>query len=82
MKEFYLKRQQKHRQSMMKYLKYILNDHFLLVMLISMGGFGLYYSEFIKTIPEDFVLGKVVGILFLCPYSFCWKSGDFNKRSG
>ena len=81
MKEFYLKRQQKHRQSMMKYLKYILNDHFLLVMLISMGGFGLYYSEFIKTIPEDFVLGKVVGILFCVLTLFVGKVATLIKEA-
>lgn len=50
-------------KNMMKYLKYVLNDHFLLVMLISLGGFVLYYSEFVKTIDETFYLGTLFGIL-------------------
>lgn len=63
MQEFYHIRQLIQRKNMMKYLKYVLNDHFLLVMLISLGGFGLYYSEFVKTIDESFYLGTLFGIL-------------------
>lgn len=62
MQEFYHIRQLIQRKNMMKYLKYVLNDHFLLVMLISLGGFGLYYSEFVKTIDESFYLGTIFGI--------------------
>lgn len=63
MQEFYHKRKVNQRKNMLKYLKYILNDHFLLVMLISLGGFGLYYSEFVKGIDESFYVGTFVGIL-------------------
>ena len=65
MKEFYQKRLSYHRKNMLKYMKYVLNDHFLLVMIIGMGGFGLYYSEFIKSIDESFFLGKI-GAIVLC----------------
>ncbi|MEG2707665.1 MAG: ABC transporter permease [Vagococcus sp.] len=65
MEEFYKKRQASHKKNMMKYMKYVLNDHFLLVMLISLGGFGLYYSEFVKSLNSSFVIGKVVAIV-LC----------------
>lgn len=65
MKDFYQKRLSSHRKSMMKYMKYVLNDHFLLVMLIALGGFGLYYSEFVKSLDETFIIGKI-GALILC----------------
>ncbi|QIL48393.1 hypothetical protein G7082_07745 [Vagococcus hydrophili] len=35
---FYKKRQGTHMKHMMRYLKYVFNDHFLLVMLIAMGA--------------------------------------------
>lgn len=81
MKEFYLNRQKKYYQAMTKYMKYILNDHFLLVMLISLGGFGLYYSEFVKSIPEDFILAKLVAILFCLLSLFVGKVATLIKEA-
>ena len=53
---------------MMRYLKYVFNDHFLLVMLIAMGGMGLYYSEFVKSLTPDFFIARpfVLIIWSLC----------------
>ena len=33
---------------MSKYLRYILNDHFVLVCMFLLGGLGLYYSQLLK----------------------------------
>ncbi|HCM88400.1 MULTISPECIES: ABC transporter permease [Vagococcus] len=55
---FYKQRKNIHTKHMMRYLKYVFNDHFLLVMLIAMGGFGLYYSEFVKSLTPEFFLGR------------------------
>ncbi len=56
---FFKDRLARHQKQMMRYMKYVLNDHFLLVMIISLGGFGLYYSEFIKALNPDFIFGRI-----------------------
>ncbi|MGX7013000.1 ABC transporter permease [Vagococcus silagei] len=48
----YKNRLAKHQKKMMKYLKYILNDHFILVCTFALGGLALYYSGFIKALSE------------------------------
>ncbi|MGO2082187.1 ABC transporter permease [Vagococcus sp.] len=50
MATIYQKRLARYQKKMMKYMKYILNDHFLIVCMFGIGGFGLYYSEFIKNL--------------------------------
>lgn len=53
MLEFYKLRLAKHQKKMMKYLKYVMNDHFILVCMIGLGGFGYYYSEYLKTLDSS-----------------------------
>ena len=81
MSAFYKKRLASHRSQMMKYMKYVLNDHFILVMIIGMGGFGLYYSEFVKTLDPSFVLGKVIGILLCVISVFIGKLATLMKEA-
>lgn len=63
---FYKQRKATHTKHMMRYLKYVFNDHFLLVMLIAMGGFGFYYSEFVKSLTPEFFLGRPFVIVIWC----------------
>lgn len=79
MDAFYKKRLASHRKNMLKYMRYILNDHFLLVMLISVGGFGLYYSEFVKSIDSSFLIGKFAAILFCLLTLFVGKLATLMK---
>ena len=53
MLEFYKLRLAKHQKKIMKYLKYVMNDHFILVCMIGLGGFGYYYSEYLKTLDSS-----------------------------
>lgn len=53
MLEFYKLRLAKHQKKMMKYLQYVMNDHFILVCMIGLGGFGYYYSEYLKTLDSS-----------------------------
>ena len=48
---------------MSKYLRYILNDHFVLVCMFLLGGLGLYYSQLLKELPRDFVWGRPLILL-------------------
>lgn len=62
---FYQIRVNRQFKKMMKYMKYILNDHFVLVCLFLFGAFGYYYSELLKTLPEDYLYGRpIVGIIW------------------
>ncbi|MGX6970630.1 ABC transporter permease [Vagococcus bubulae] len=50
MSEFYKLRLAKHQKRMLRYLKYVMNDHFILICMVGLGGFGYYYSEYLKTL--------------------------------
>lgn len=60
---FYKNRLALYQKHMMRYMKYVLNDHFLLVMIVAMGGFALYYSEFVKQLDQTFIYGRLFVIL-------------------
>lgn len=63
MTAFYRIRLGKHQKKMLRYLKYVLNDHFMLVSMFGIGGLGFYYSEFIKGLEEDLFLVKPIVIV-------------------
>jgi len=63
MLEFYKLRLSRHQKKMMRYMKYVFNDHFILIFMIAIGGFGLYYSEFLKTLDTSFSWMAYVVIL-------------------
>ncbi|MGO3604474.1 MAG: ABC transporter permease [Enterococcus malodoratus] len=54
MHDFFLLRRQRHQKKMMKYMRYVLNDHFVLVCLFLVGGLAFYYSNLLKALPSDF----------------------------
>lgn len=60
MTEFYGTRLARHLKKMMKYMRYVLNDHFVLVCVFLLGGLGFYYSQTLKTLPENFVWGRPI----------------------
>lgn len=66
MQKFFQERSKLHQKKMQRYLKYVINDHFALTMTFLVGGIGLYYSNTLKTLPENFTFGAVlVGIIWL-----------------
>lgn len=64
MSEFYSIRLNKHLKKMMKYMRYVFNDHFVLVCIFLLGGLGFYYSQLLKTLPEQFIWGRPL-VLFV-----------------
>lgn len=63
--DFYKLRLAKHQKRMLKYLKYVMNDHFILICMIGLGGFGYYYSEYLKTLtPAVSWMPIVVGLVW------------------
>lgn len=65
MHDFFLLRRQRHQKKMMKYMRYVLNDHFVLVCLFLVGGLAFYYSNLLKQLPSDFPWSlPIVGVIW------------------
>ncbi|UJF15187.1 ABC transporter permease [Jeotgalibaca sp. MA1X17-3] len=41
-------------KKMSRYMKYIFNDHFVIVMFFLLGALAFQYSELLKTLPTEF----------------------------
>lgn len=63
MKKFFQERMKRYQKKMQRYLKYVVNDHFALTMTFLVGGIGLYYSDMLKTLPENFTLGAMLVLI-------------------
>lgn len=63
MSAFYNVRLNRHLKKMMKYMRYVFNDHFVLVCIFLLGGLGFYYSQVLKTLPQNFVWGRPLVLL-------------------
>lgn len=53
MTNLWKQRKQEYQHMLLKYLRYVLNDHFVIALLFIAGGLGLYYSNFLKTLSPD-----------------------------
>lgn len=53
----------RHLKKMMKYMRYVFNDHFILVCVFLLGGLGFYYSQVLKTLPANFIWGRPILIV-------------------
>ncbi|GMA07189.1 ABC transporter [Tetragenococcus halophilus subsp. flandriensis] len=60
MKAFFQARLKKHQKRILRYMKYVLNDHFVLMMTFLLGGIGFYYSNWLKTLSPGYPLGGVL----------------------
>ena len=53
-------------QEMQKYLRYIFNGHFVIVLVIGLGGLAYYYSEWVQTLNSSFpaalLIAAIIGI--------------------
>ncbi|ALS03354.1 multidrug ABC transporter permease [Enterococcus silesiacus] len=45
-------------------MRYVFNDHFILVCVFLLGGLGFYYSQVLKTLPRNFVWGRPIVVVF------------------
>lgn len=52
MNEIWNRRLKKYQGMLLRYAKYVFNDHFVLALLFFAGGVGLSYSNFVKGLPE------------------------------
>lgn len=71
MKEVFAKRKQDFRQQCLKYLRYVLNDHFVLFLLVFMGFLGVQYSQLLRHFPTNhlpIIASLIVLSLFILPF--------------
>ena len=64
MKDLFLKRKQAFRKECLGYLRYVLNDHFVLFLLVLVGFLAYQYSQLLQHFPENHlpILG-LIGIV-------------------
>lgn len=48
-----------------KYLRYIFNDHLVLVMVFVVGALGFYYSQWLKTLDASFPVNWVMIVVLV-----------------
>ena len=71
MKEVFAKRKQDFRQRCLKYLRYVLNDHFVLFLLIFLGFLAVQYNQLLRNLPSQswpIVAGLVLFSVFILPF--------------
>lgn len=67
----YQTRKKQQQKKLTKYLRYVLNDHFTLLLFFLFGGFLYFYSQVVKTLtPKDEIYLIGVGLLFFLTLFF------------
>lgn len=64
MQELYQKRKALQRQKMLRYFKYIFNDHFILVCFVLFGGLTYYYADLVKQLTPQNWWAKIFLVFF------------------
>ena len=80
MKELFAKRKQDFRQQCLKYLRYVLNDHFVLFLLIFMGFLGVQYSQLLRHFPTNHL--PIIASLVILSLFIFWTDCDLSGKAG
>lgn len=68
MKDLWTNRLKSHQLLLLKYLRYVLNDHFVVAIMFFVGGLGLAYSNGLKVMPINLIWYRpalIVGLLVI-----------------
>lgn len=63
MHKLFSKRRQDFYKQNSKYLRYVFNDHFVILLFLMMGFLMVQYAQFVRTIPENWFWGKIIVVL-------------------
>ena len=64
MNELYQTRLSRHLRQMLRYLRLVFNDHFVIALMFFVGGLGLAYSNWLKTVSaQDTWIVAIVGLI-------------------
>lgn len=80
MDDIWKKRSTQHQKKMMRYLKYVLNDHFVIVCLFLFGALGYAYSELLKNLTDTFIYGRIISVVFFTGLILIGKLATFLKE--
>ncbi|MEJ6348647.1 ABC transporter permease [Holzapfeliella sp. He02] len=71
MKALYQTRLKKNLVKQFRYLQLVFNDHFLLALIIGMGGLLFWYADIMKRLPENqWFYGLIISVILFIPYLF------------
>lgn len=59
----FAKRRAKWQAQNLKYLRYVFNDHFVLVLMFLIGFLAYQYADFLKTVPQHWVPGYLIAVI-------------------
>ena len=54
-------------QEMQRYTRYIFNGHFVIVLVIGLGGLAYYYSEWVDTLDSSFPAALLLAVVMAIP---------------
>lgn len=54
-------------QEMQRYMRYIFNGHFVIVLVIGLGGLAYYYSEWVDTLDSSFPAALLLAVIMAIP---------------
>lgn len=60
--ELFAKRRAKWHMQNLNYLKYVFNDHFVLVLMFLLGFLAYQYAAFLKVMPQNWLPGYLIAI--------------------
>ena len=64
MNDLFQSRLQRHLRQMLRYLRLVFNDHFVIALMFFVGGLGLAYSNWLKTVgPKNTWIVALLGVL-------------------
>lgn len=69
MKNLFFTRRNYQQKKLAKYLRYVLNDHFTLLIFFIFGGGLFYYSQFLKTLEKGIFVYLLAFVLLMAPLS-------------
>lgn len=83
MKELYQKRKQKQINHLMKYYRYVFNDHFTMILFFAFGGFLYFYSQVMREIQGEgtWLVIKSLLPLFYLVFLFFGHLATYSKHA-
>ncbi|GAX47871.1 ABC transporter permease [Pseudolactococcus reticulitermitis] len=79
--DLFAKRRGNWRAQTIKYLRYVFNDHFVLVLMFLIGFSAYQYADFLKNLPEHWLPGYGIAILVSLMVLFFGRLATFVERA-
>ena len=54
-----------YQKQLSRYMKYVLNDHFVLAVLLLLGAGGFGYSNYVQTVSNGAILPRVILVIVM-----------------